>query len=116
MTDTSAESDTGPADPRFVLANERTYLAWMRTSLALVAAGLAVAHLLPETVAVAALWIGIGAMASGGLLAVLGHRRWRRVLRALDAGQPVPPTGLPLLLTVVLAAAAAGAVALAVAA
>ncbi|HET8988949.1 MAG TPA: DUF202 domain-containing protein, partial [Humibacillus sp.] len=29
-------------DPRFSLANERTFLAWVRTSLAFVAAGLAV--------------------------------------------------------------------------
>ncbi|KQU32396.1 DUF202 domain-containing protein [Rhodococcus sp. 05-2255-1e] len=28
-------------DPRFSLANERTYLAWIRTSLALMAAGVA---------------------------------------------------------------------------
>ena len=30
-------------DPRFSLANERTYLAWIRTALALVVAGLVAA-------------------------------------------------------------------------
>src|ERR1700750_1223651 len=33
-------------DPRFTLANERTYLAWNRTALALVGGGLAAAQLL----------------------------------------------------------------------
>lgn len=39
-------------DPRFSLANERTVLAWLRTSLAFVAAGLGAAtaaHLLQLT-------------------------------------------------------------------
>ena len=34
-------------DPRFTLANERTFLAWIRTALALVAGGLACAQFLP---------------------------------------------------------------------
>jgi putative membrane protein len=33
-------------DPRFSFANERTFLAWSRTALALVVAGLAVTQLL----------------------------------------------------------------------
>jgi putative membrane protein len=36
-------------DPRFLLANERTFLAWMRTSLAVGAAGLGIAGLAPDT-------------------------------------------------------------------
>ena len=35
-------------DPRFTLANERTFLAWNRTALSLVAGGLAVVQLLDE--------------------------------------------------------------------
>src|ERR1700735_1399686 len=34
-------------DPRFTFANERTFLAWSRTALALVVAGLGVVQLLP---------------------------------------------------------------------
>ncbi len=49
-TDTSGKADSGRApaaaehepDARYTFANERTFLAWMRTALALVAAGLAV--------------------------------------------------------------------------
>ena len=38
---------TGSApDPRFTFANERTFLAWNRTALALIAAGLAAAQFL----------------------------------------------------------------------
>jgi putative membrane protein len=44
-------AESGPAetepDPRFTMANERTFLAWSRTALALVAAGLAIVQLLP---------------------------------------------------------------------
>ena len=35
-------------DPRFTFANERTFLAWIRTALALVAGGLAVTQVLPS--------------------------------------------------------------------
>ena len=42
-------------DPRFTLANERTYLAWNRTALALIGGGLAAGQLLDfESSAVAA--------------------------------------------------------------
>ena len=34
-------------DPRFTFANERTFLAWSRTALALVVAGLGIVQLLP---------------------------------------------------------------------
>ena len=42
----SADEGTEP-DPRFTFANERTFLAWSRTALALVVAGLGVVQLLP---------------------------------------------------------------------
>ena len=40
--DTSLEQLGDDPDPRFTFANERTFLAWNRTSLALIAAGLGV--------------------------------------------------------------------------
>ena len=36
-------------DYRFTLANERTFLAWQRTALGLLAAAVAVVQLVPET-------------------------------------------------------------------
>lgn len=47
MTAPHAEPGTEP-DYRFTLANERTFLAWIRTALALIAGGVAVAQLLPR--------------------------------------------------------------------
>src|SRR5436305_10079698 len=44
MTDGPRDEDP---DVRFSYANERTFLAWNRTSLALVTAGLAITQLLP---------------------------------------------------------------------
>jgi hypothetical protein len=38
-------------DPRYTFANERTFLAWSRTALALVVAGLGVVQLLPPSAA-----------------------------------------------------------------
>lgn len=78
-------------DPRFSLANERTLLAWLRTGLALVVAGVALVALadlfdtqrLFETTAALA-FLG------GGLAAVLGYLRWARIERALRLHQPLP--------------------------
>ncbi|MGQ0840591.1 YidH family protein [Actinokineospora sp.] len=78
-------------DYRFTLANERTFLAWVRTALALIAGGVAVAQYLPDlgTPVVRAL-IGVGLVALGTALAALSHRRWRRTERAMRLGQALP--------------------------
>ena len=101
-------------DPRFTLANERTFLAWSRTALALVAAGLAVTQLLHE---VAAPWgrrlLGVPLILAGGAIGYLSHRRRNDVDRALANGDDVPPTFLPALLATVVVGGAAVAVVLA---
>jgi putative membrane protein len=79
-------------DPRFSLANERTFLAWMRTALGLVAGAAAVQAVdVPWPGAVVR---GIATLLTvvGGLSAYLGWDRWRRVQQAIDAGGAVPPT------------------------
>lgn len=77
-------------DYRFSFANERTYLAWLRTSLALIAGGVAVDVLVvPETdgrarvLAVVLILLGIGS-------AVLAAVRWARAERAMRHGLPLP--------------------------
>jgi putative membrane protein len=71
-------------DYRFLLANERTFLAWMRTALALIAGGVA----LDQFVVVAGARdlvtvLGIFAIVLGGIVAVLGMVQWRRADRAM---------------------------------
>jgi putative membrane protein len=103
------EVGTAP-DYRFSLANERTFLAWLRTGLALVGGGLAAAQFLPESrlrLAIALALLGCGAAVS---LRALDH--WARCERAMRLGQDLPPSRFPALLAV---AVAAGALALGVA-
>ncbi|GEM_PF-536688 len=95
-------------DPRFSLANERTFLAWIRTSLGLLAGSLAV-HLVDlgryEGVARA----GAALLAVTGLLcAAQAWRGWARTERALRERRPLPSsrTGIVVVAVVVLIAAA----------
>jgi putative membrane protein len=55
-------------DPRFTLANERTFLAWIRTSLALMAAGLAVSEFLQSEPRAERLMIGIPLVVIAGAI------------------------------------------------
>lgn len=81
-------------DPRFTLANERTFLAWIRTSLALIAAG----------VALEALELPIQSdlrMISAGIFIVLGiaaplHAwiNWMRSERRMRQHLPLPAPAL----------------------
>lgn len=81
-------------DPRFSLANERTFLAWVRTSLALLAAGVALEALrLPADerfrFAAAAVFVALGMAAA--LQAWIG---WARTERAMRLGRPLPGQSL----------------------
>lgn len=83
-------------DVRFSYANERTFLAWNRTSLALVVAGLAIASLLPEfELAIGRRLIGVPLIVLGALLAGASHRRWRANEVAMRLRQPLPRSVLP---------------------
>jgi putative membrane protein len=72
-------------------ANERTFLAWIRTSLALVAAGLAVIELLPQfRIAGGRRVVGLPLIALGTILAATAYRTWRANERAMRENQPLP--------------------------
>lgn len=77
-----------PQMMRTLLANDRTYLAWLRTALSLVAAGVAVAKLLPPLEllggrrVLGTLIVGLGA--ATGMLAYL---RWQTNDRMIRAGE-----------------------------
>jgi putative membrane protein len=94
-------------DPRFTLANERTFLAWVRTALALVAGGIGLEAFVPRLVvpglrqvlAVCLVLLGAGVSATA-------FGRWQRTQRAMRLGEPVPAPGFAPLLAYGVAAVA----------
>jgi inner membrane protein YidH len=91
-------------DPRFTFANERTFLAWSRTALALVVAGLGVVQLLPPFPGVP--WgrhvLGVPLIVFGAVVAVAAYGELVRSQRALRHGQPLPRSVMPQLLAAVI--------------
>jgi putative membrane protein len=85
-------------DERFTMANERTYLAWIRTSMALIGGGLAAGQLLEFESDVARLAVALPPILLGALLAVTSYRRWQANQRALRLGAPLPTGGPPRIL------------------
>jgi putative membrane protein len=101
------EGETPPLDARFSYANERTFLAWNRTALASVTAGLAVTQLLPDfAVAGGRRMIGIPLIALGVVVSLASLRQWQANERAMEEGRPLPPSPLPMLVAVVVGATA----------
>jgi putative membrane protein len=80
-------------DYRFTLANERTFLAWLRTALALAAGGLGAIHLIPS--AFGSELLGITLLALGFATAATAYRRWYRSEVAMRLSQPLPASRLP---------------------
>lgn len=96
-------------DPRFTLANERTFLAWTRTSLAFMAGGVAL-----DALPVAGLSDGLRTLlavfviAVGVLISLGAAVRWLRVERAMRTKKPLPvPMIVPLLSAAAVLACAA---------
>ena len=85
-------------DYRYSLANERTYLAWVRTGLALIAGVIALRVLAPDSALLTV--TAIGATLLGGVLAVTSFIHWHRVQDAMTRGDPLPTQWGPLILTV----------------
>jgi putative membrane protein len=87
--------DGSEPDPRFTLANERTFLTWLSTSLALSAGGIAMA-VVPEHLFVP--WVrttlAVVLVLLSALAAAMAYPRWRHVQRALRQGDPLPPPAL----------------------
>jgi putative membrane protein len=92
-------------DYRFSLANERTFLAWLRTGLALVAGGLAAAQFLPRLpVTHLREVIAIGLLLLGAAVAVRAVDHWARCEHAMRRGQPLPASRFPAILALTIAA------------
>jgi putative membrane protein len=83
-------------DPRFTLANERTFLTWITASLGMLGIGLAVDTILPQDSrpidALALAWVVVSAV-----LAVRAMVRWLRLERAMRLGEGLPlSTSIPI--------------------
>jgi putative membrane protein len=88
-------------DYRFSLANERTFLAWVRTGLALIAGGLAAAQFLPELrIPYLRELLAIILLALGGMVALRALNHWVRCERAMRLGEDLPQSRFPATLAI----------------
>lgn len=98
-TEPAPGTETEP-DARYTFANERTFLAWTRTALAFILAGLGIVQLLPPFPGVP--WgrhlLGIPLIALGAVITVAGYWQWTSNQQALRRGEPVRPSAMPRLL------------------
>jgi len=86
-------------DPRFTFANERTFLAWNRTALALIAAGLAAAQFLHFNLHGLRLLIAVPLIVLGAALALASYLHWEDSERAMRLREPLRYSWMPRLLT-----------------
>lgn len=77
-------------DPRFSLANERTFLAWTRTSLALAAVGVALDVVTSATGLPMRRSSSVVLVSLSALVATAAWWRWALVERALRRREPLP--------------------------
>jgi putative membrane protein len=103
------------------LANERTFLAWIRTSISVIGLGFVVAKFsvwlrelgarLDEPIrgphSGLSLPLGLGMMAAGGLLSVIAAWRYRAVRRAIEQGETTADDRTVMVVTLLILAIAA---------
>ncbi|KFB99868.1 putative inner membrane protein [Trabulsiella guamensis ATCC 49490] len=94
-------------DYRFSLANERTYLAWIRTALGFLAAGVGLDQLAPDFATplireALALLLCLFA----GMLAIYGYLRWLKNEKAMRLKEDLPYTHTLLIISIILMAVA----------
>jgi putative membrane protein len=100
------QTGTAP-DPRFTFANERTFLAWNRTALALIAAGLAAAQFLHFNLHGLRLVIAVPLIVLGAALALASYLHWEDNERAMRLGRPLRYSWMTRVLTAGIAVIAA---------
>ena len=95
-------------DPRFTFANERTFLAWIRTALGFLAAGVAIAAVarLAGPVGLEVRLASMVLIVCGLACGILAFRRWMVNERAMRLGEPLPSSPMLLIVTAVVAGVA----------
>jgi putative membrane protein len=99
-----------PGDPeldaRFTFANERTFLAWNRTALGLIAAGAAAAAFLKDGLSGGRLVVGLPLIVLGAVVGVYSFRHWEANERAMRRGEPLPFSRMPRVLAMTISVVA----------
>jgi putative membrane protein len=92
-------------DPRFTFANERTFLAWIRTGLGFLAAGVAIAAVARWTDRLGLeIRLASAVLVLCGLVCGIGaFRRWMANERAMRLNEPLPSSPLLVVLTAIVA-------------
>ena len=103
----SQPGDGDEPDVRFSYANERTFLAWIRTALGLVTAGLAITQLLPPfDLPGGRRLVGLPLIALGVMVSLLSYHHWQANERAMRLGRSLPSSPLPKLAAIVVSVVA----------
>jgi putative membrane protein len=93
-------------DYRFSLANERTFLAWLRTALALIGGGFAVDQFLPRLHRPVRVTLAVLLLVAGAMCATRAVNHWVRCERAMRRGEDLPVSRFPALLALLVGAVA----------
>jgi putative membrane protein len=115
MADESPDGNGHEPDARFSFANERTFLAWNRTALALIATGVAATQLLPKfDIDYGRRLLGVPLILLGAYVGIMSYLHWRACQAAMRRDAPLPASSLPrvlgggIVLVALLAAVLAG--------
>ncbi len=101
------DAPTPEPDVQLSFANERTFLAWERTALGLITAGLAITQLLPSfDFPGGRRLIGLPLIALGTLIAAVSYWEWKRNQAAIREARPLPSSHLPLIVAIVVSVVA----------
>ncbi|MEU6121648.1 DUF202 domain-containing protein [Streptomyces sp. NPDC047123] len=93
-------------DYRFSLANERTFLAWLRTALALIGGGFAVDQFLPDLRWGWRIGLALALLGAGVLSSLRAVNHWVRCERAMRRGDDLPASRFPAVLSLAVAVVA----------
>ncbi|MEU8979643.1 DUF202 domain-containing protein [Streptomyces sp. NPDC048309] len=93
-------------DYRFSLANERTFLAWLRTALALIGGGFAVDQFLPDLRWGWRVGLALALLGAGVLCSLRAVNHWIRCERAMRKGDDLPVSRFPAVLSIAVAVVA----------